>query len=162
MFEEAINFHQSNSPLHARYKLRELFNLIEQDQRRSEMNRTKYTLEVVNRGRDIYFEENVKCSVVTDQIQVYASRSSITCNGETVLQDFLFCSGNNFLDEVHLDCNVRGEPLYKSLLSKKNGSRHSLLASYTYSNFLDIEDLKRLEEKTIVSFKAVSGGLCLE
>ena len=99
---------------------------------------------------------------VTDQIQVYASRSSITCNGETVLQDFLFCSGNNFLDEVHPECNVRGQPLYKSLASKKNGSRDSLLASYTDSNFLDIEDLKRLEEKTLLSFKAVCGGLCLE
>ncbi|XP_015760869.1 PREDICTED: uncharacterized protein LOC107340032 [Acropora digitifera] len=99
---------------------------------------------------------------VTDQIQVYASRSSLTCNGETVLQDFLFCSGNNFLDEVHPECNVRCEPLYKSLASKKNGSRHSLLASYTDSNFLDIEDLKRVEEKTLLSFKAVCGGLCLE
>ncbi|XP_044178758.1 uncharacterized protein LOC114959242 isoform X2 [Acropora millepora] len=99
---------------------------------------------------------------VNDQIQVYASRSSTTCNGKTVLQDFLFCSGNNFLDEVHPECNVRGEPLYKSLASKKNGSRHSLLASYTDSNFFDIEDLKRLEEKTLLSFKAVCGGLCLE
>ena len=99
---------------------------------------------------------------VTDQIQVYASRSSITCNGETVLQDFIFCSGNSFLDEVHSECNVRCEPLYKSLASKKNGSRHSLLASYTDSNFLDIEDLKRLEEKTLLSFKAVCGGLFLE
>ncbi|XP_015761467.1 PREDICTED: uncharacterized protein LOC107340614 [Acropora digitifera] len=99
---------------------------------------------------------------VNDQIQVYASRSSTTCNGKTVLQDFLFCAGNNFLNEVHPECNVRGEPLYKSLASKKNGSRHSLLASYTDSNFLDIEDLKRLEEKTLLSFKAVCGGLCLE
>ena len=104
--------------------------------------------------------EEIFC--VTDHIQVYASRSSITCNGETVLQDFLFCSGNNFLDEVHPECTVRGEPLYKSLASKKNGSRHSLLASYTDSNFLDIEDLKRLEEKTLLSFKAVCGGLFLE
>ena len=116
-------------------------------------------------AHDLYtslYQSHEEIFSVNDQIQVYASTSSITCNGETILQDFLFCSGNNFLDEDHLECNVRGEPLYKSLLSKKNGSRHSLLASYTYSNFLDIEDLKRLEEKTLLSFKAVSGGLCLE
>ena len=99
---------------------------------------------------------------VNDQIQVYASRSSITCDRETVLQDFLFCSGNNFLDNVDPECNVPGEPLYKSLASKKNGSRHSLLASYTGSIFLDIEDLKGLEEKTLLSFKTICGGLCLE
>ena len=99
---------------------------------------------------------------VNDQIQVYASRSSITCNGKTVLQDFLFCSGNNFLDKVDPECNVPGEPSCKSLASKKNGSIHSLLASYTESIFYDIEDLKRLEEKTLLSFKAVCGELCLE
>ena len=107
-------------------------------------------------------QSNEEIFFVNDQIQIYASRSSITCNGKTVLQDFLFCSGNNFLDKVDPECNVPGEPLYKSLASKKNGSMHSLLASYTESIFLDIEDLKQLEERTLLSFKAVCGGLCLE
>ena len=116
-------------------------------------------------AHDLYttlFQSHEKIFFVNDQIQIYASRSSITCNGETVLQDFLFCSGNNFLDKVDPECNVHGEPLYKSLASKKNASMHSLLASYTESIFLDIEDLKQLEEKTLLSFKAACGGLCFE
>ncbi|XP_068670215.1 uncharacterized protein [Montipora foliosa] len=98
---------------------------------------------------------------LSDEIQVYASRTSIACNGKTILQDFLFSSGMNFMN-TGSGPNFRDGPLYKSVASKKFGSRQSLLASYSGCQVLDIEDLKQLEEKMRLSFQDICGAICLD
>ena len=98
---------------------------------------------------------------LNNEIHVYASRTSIACNGKTVLQDFLFSSGINFM-KTDSGLSFPDGPLYRSVASKTFGSRHSLLASYSGCHVLDIEDLKQLEENTRHSFQEACGAICLD
>ena len=87
-----------------------------------------------------------------DRFQVYASRTAITCNGKTAVQDFLFTSAIGLIkndSEGHLAV----KPLFRSLAYKNNVPTNRLLATCSTSAFLDIGDVKRLEQKTLRSFQ---------
>ena len=85
-------------------------------------------------------------------LQVYASRTAITCNGETAAQDVIISTaiGGN---ENDLECQSSGKPLFRSLACKSNVPTNSFLATFSVPFFLDIEDLKLLEEKMLRSFQ---------
>jgi len=85
-------------------------------------------------------------------LQVYASRTSITCNGKTAVQDFLFSSSIGLI-KSDSECHLTGKPLFRSLAYKNNVPTNSLLASYSASAFVDIGDVKRLEQKILSSFQ---------
>jgi len=88
----------------------------------------------------------------SDPVQVYASRIAISCNGKTAVQDFLFTSAIGFIkndSEGHLAV----KPLFRSLAYKSNVPTNRLLATCSASAFLDIGDVKRLEEKTLRSYQ---------
>ena len=91
-----------------------------------------------------------------DGLQIFASRTSITCNGTTAVQDVLVSSATGLL-EGDLKFHHLGKPLFKSLAFKKNVPRNSLLATYSASAFLDIEELKQLERKILLSYEEYLG-----
>lgn len=85
-------------------------------------------------------------------LQVYASRMPITCNGATAVQDVIITTsiGGN---ENELECHYSGKPLFRSLAYKSNVPSNSFLATFNVPFFLDIEDVKLLEEKILHSFQ---------
>lgn len=91
-----------------------------------------------------------------DGLQIFASRTSITCNGTTAVQDVLVSSATGLLED-DFKFNHPGKPLFRSLAFKKNVPRNSLLATYSASSFLDIDDLKQLERKISLSFEEYLG-----
>lgn len=87
-----------------------------------------------------------------DRLQVYASRTSITCNGKTAVQDFIASSAIGLIkdDSMH---HLDTRPLFRSLAYKNNVPTTSFLATYSTSAFLDVDDVKRLEQKALRSFQ---------
>ena len=88
--------------------------------------------------------------VLNDEVQIYASKTSITCNGKTALQDVLVSSTAG-LNEIDSQCPLPDDELYKNLAFKKNVQTDSFLVTYTSSVFLDIEELRALDGKVSLS-----------
>ena len=98
---------------------------------------------------------------INDELQVYASRTSVACNGKTVVQDFLVTStigGSKTVSE----CHPSGKPLFRSLAYRNNVPTYSFLATYSASVFLDIDDVKELEGKILRSFQEYLQIKCIE
>ena len=85
-------------------------------------------------------------------LQVYASRMPITCNGATAVQDVIISTAIGG-KENELECHISGKPLFKSLAYQRNVPSNSFLATFNVPFFLDIEDVKILEEKILRSFE---------
>ena len=89
---------------------------------------------------------------LNDRLQIYASRTTITSNGKTAVQDFLFTSAIG-LTKNDSEGQLAGKPLFRSLALKNNVPTNSVLATYSASAFLDIGGVKRLEQKMLSSLQ---------
>ena len=98
--------------------------------------------------------------VLNGENQFYVSKTLLTCNGKTALQDVL-------VSTVSLIENDSKQPppdkeLYRSLAFKKNVPTDSFLVAYTSSVFLDIKDLRALDRKISLSVQECFTQKCLE
>ena len=98
--------------------------------------------------------------VLNGEVQVYASKTSITCNGKTALQEVL-------VSTVGLNANDFQRPLpdkelYRSLAFKKNVPNDSFLVAYSSSVFLDMEELRALDRKVSLSVQECLQQKCFE
>ena len=109
----------------------------------------------------IYKNEDGFVHVLNGDVQVYASKTSITCNGKTALQDVLVYSTAG-LDKIGSRQPIPDEELYRSLAFKKNVPTDSFLVTYTSSVFLDIEELLALDRKISLSVQECFQQKCLE
>ena len=98
--------------------------------------------------------------ILNGEVQVYASKRSITCNGKTALQDVLVSSTG--LHETDSQRLLPDDELYRSLAFKKNVPTDSFLVAYTSSVFLDIEELQALDRKVSLSVQECFQQKCLE
>lgn len=94
-------------------------------------------------------------------IQFYASRTSITCNGKTAVQDVLVSStiGLNGDDS---ECPLPEKQLFRNLACKKNVPTDSFLVTYNSSILLDIDEVQKLEKKISLSVQECFQLKCLE
>ena len=99
--------------------------------------------------------------VLSGDVQVYASKTSITCNGKTALQDVLVYSTVG-LNGIYPQRPHPDEELYRSLAFKKNVPTDSFLVAYTSSVFLDIEELLALDRKISLSVQECFQQKCFE
>ena len=98
---------------------------------------------------------------LNDDLQVYASRTSVNCDGNTAVQDLLVSSaiGGNKTDSV---CQLSGKPLFRSLSYRNNVPTYSFLAISSSPNFLDVNDVKQLEENLLHSLQEYLQIKCLD
>ena len=98
--------------------------------------------------------------VLDGKVQVYASKTSITCNGKTALQDVLVSTVG--LNENEFQQLPPDKELYRSLAFKKNVSIDRFLVACTSCVFLDIEELRALDRKISLSVQECFQQKCLE
>lgn len=98
--------------------------------------------------------------VFNGEVQIYASKASITCNGKTALQNVLVSTGG--FNENDLQLPLSDKELYRSLAFKKNVPTDNFLVAYTSSVFLDIEELKALDGKISLSVQECFQEKCFE
>ena len=99
--------------------------------------------------------------VFNGKVQVYASRTSISCDGKTALQDVLVSSTVG-MNEIDLQQPLPDDQLYRSLAFKKNAQTDSFLVAYTSSVFLDIEALRALDRKVSLSVQECFQQKCFK
>ena len=95
------------------------------------------------------------------EVQVYASRVSITCNGKTALQDVLLVSAIS-LDENGADCSLPDKQLFRCFTYKKNVPTNGFLVTSMSSVFRDIGELQELERKISHSVQECFQQKCFE
>ena len=97
---------------------------------------------------------------LNDGVQVYTSRTSITCNGNTAVQDVLVSSTPS-LDDDSKNPSPENE-LFRSLACKKNVATDNVLVSVRTSILLDIDDLQVLERRISLSIQEHFQRKCFE
>jgi len=98
--------------------------------------------------------------VLNGEVQFYASKTSITCNGKTALQDVLVSTVG--LNENEFQQPPADKELYRSLAFKKNVPIDSFLVAYTSCVCLDIEEMRALDRKISLSVQECFQQKCLE
>ena len=99
------------------------------------------------------FPNDDRCFLTLDGVlQVYASRTSVTCNGKTAVQD-VFVSSAIFENKSDWEGHLSGKPLFRSLACRSNKPSCNLLASLSSPFFMDVDDVKKLEQKVLHSFQ---------
>ena len=113
---------------------------------------------------DVYasqFPNDDQCFLTLDgELQVYASRKSVTCNGKTAVQD-VFVSSAIFENKSDWDGHLSGKPLFRSLAYRSNKPSCNLVAALSSPFLVDIDDVKKLEQKVLRSFKEFVQLKCL-
>ena len=99
--------------------------------------------------------------VLNGEVQVYASKTSISCDGKTALQDVLVSSTVG-LNQIDLQQPFPEDELYRNLAFKKNAITDSFLVAYTSSVFLDIEELRALDRKVSLSVQECFQQKCFK
>ena len=99
------------------------------------------------------FPSDEQCFLTLDgELQVYASRTSVTCNGQTAVQD-VFVSSAIFESKCDWGCLPPKKPLFRSLACRSSKSSCNLVAALSSSFFMDVDDVKKLEQKVLLSFQ---------
>lgn len=99
------------------------------------------------------FPNDEQCFLTLDgELQVYASRTSVTCNGQTAVQD-VFVSSAIFENKCDWRCLPPKKPLFRSLARRSNKSSCNLIAALSSPFFMDVDDVKKLEQKVLLSFQ---------
>ena len=98
--------------------------------------------------------------VLNGENQFYVSKTLLTCNGKTALQDVLVSTFS--LIENDYKQPPPDKELYRSLAFKKNVPTDSFLVAYTSSVFLDIKELRALDRKISLSVQECFTQKCLE
>lgn len=98
--------------------------------------------------------------VLNGENQFYVSKTLVTCNGKTALQDVIVSTVT--FTENDSKRPPRDKELYRSLALKKNVPSDSFLVAYTSSVFLDIEELRALDQKISLSVQDCFTQKCFE
>ena len=107
------------------------------------------------------FPNDDQCFVTLDGgLQVYASRTSVTCNGKTAVQD-VFVSSAIFENKSDWKGHLSGKPLFRSLAYRGNEPSCNLVAALSSPFLMDMDDVKKLEDKVLHSFKEFVQLKCL-
>ena len=107
------------------------------------------------------FPNEDQCFLTLDgELQVYASRKSVTCNGQTAVQD-VFVASSIFENKSDWVGNLHGNPLFRSLAYRSNKPSCNLVAALSSSFLMDIDDVKKLEQKVLHSFQEFVQLKCL-
>ncbi|KAJ7353907.1 hypothetical protein OS493_031614 [Desmophyllum pertusum] len=117
-----------------------------------ELNMIDTTFAAYNLYVKLSQNDNDVLFLLNDGIQVYASRTSITCNGETAVQDVLFSSTIG-VNENDSESPLPDKQLFRNLACKKNVPTNRFLVTYSSSIFLDIDDLQVLERDISLSIQ---------
>ena len=99
--------------------------------------------------------------LLLDGIQVYASRTVVTCNGKTALQDILISSEIGRKDS-DLESDSAEKRLFRSLACMENAPRNAFLVASKSPVFLDIDYLHALKEKISLAVQECFQRTCLE
>ena len=114
---------------------------------------------------DLYasqFPNDDQCFLTLDGgLQVYASRKSVTCNGQTAVQD-VFVWSAIFENKSDCDGHLSGKSLFRSLAYRSNKPSCNLVAALSSPFFMDIDEVQKLEQKVLHSFKAFVQLKCLD
>lgn len=95
------------------------------------------------------------------RVQIYTSRTSVTCNGNTAVQDVLVSSAAG-PTKIDSECPTTENQLFRSLAYEKNVSSDRFLVTYNSSVPLDIDDLRVLDEKILQSVQECFQLKCFE
>ena len=107
------------------------------------------------------FPNDDQCFLTLDgELQVYASRTSMTCNGQTAVQD-LFVSSAIFENKSDWKGHLSERNLFRSLAYRSNKPSCNFVAALTSPFLMDKDDLKKLEEKVLHSFQEFVQLKCL-
>ena len=90
--------------------------------------------------------------LLNDGIQVFASKTLVTCNGKTAFQDVLVSSTIG-PDESIAECPTPEEQVFRSLSYKTNTSSNGFLAACSSPVILDIDELLVLKRSVSLAFK---------
>ena len=90
--------------------------------------------------------------LLNDSIQVFASKTLVTCNGKTAFQDVLVSSTIG-PDESIAECPTPEEQVFRSLSYKTNTSSIGFLAACSSPVILDIDELLVLKRSVSLAFK---------
>ena len=99
--------------------------------------------------------------LLLDGIQVYASRTVITCNGKTALQDILIFSEIG-LNASDVEGDAADTQLFRSLAYMENAPRNAFLVASKSPVFLDVDDLHSLKEKITLAVQECFQRTCFE
>ena len=99
--------------------------------------------------------------MLLDGIQVYASRTVITCNGKTALQDIIISSETG-QKESDVEGDSADKQLFRSLACMENAPRSAFLVASKSPVFLDINDLHALKEKISLAVQECFQRTCFE
>ena len=96
-----------------------------------------------------------------DELQVYSSRTSVTCNGKTVVQYVLFSTANGD-SRSELESFIPRNSVFRNVVYRKGMPIYSLLAIQSSDAIPDVDDIKQVEQATLRSFQEYLEIKCLD
>ena len=126
-----------------------------------ELKMIETTFEAYDQYCKLFQNETDFPLLLLDGIQVYASRTVVTCNGKTALQDILISSEIGRKDS-DLESGSAEKRLFRSLACMENAPRNAFLVASKSPVFLDIDYLHALKEKISLAVQECFQRTCLE
>ena len=126
-----------------------------------ELKMIETTFEAYDQYCKLFQNETDSPLLLLDGIQVYASRTVVTCNGKTALQDILISSEIGRKDS-DLESGSAEKRLFRSLACMENAPRNAFLVASKSPVFLDIDYLHALKEKISLAVQECFQRTCLE
>ena len=126
-----------------------------------ELKMIETTFEAYDLYCKLFQNETDSPLLLLDGIQVYASRTVITCNDKTALQDILISSeiGQKENDVEGDSADIQ---LFRNLECMENAPRNAFLVASKSPVFLDIDDFHALEEKISLAVQECFQRTCFE
>ena len=126
-----------------------------------ELKMIETTFEAYDLYCKLFQNETDSPLLLLDGIQVYASRTVVTCNGKTALQDILISSEIGQKDS-DLEGDSAEKRLFRSLACMENAPRNAFLVASKSPVFLDIDYLHALKEKISLAVQECFQRTCFE
>ena len=126
-----------------------------------ELKMIETTFEAYDLYCKLFQNETDSPLLLFDGIQVYASRTVITCNGKTALQDILISSeiGQKENDVEGDSADIQ---LFRNLECMEYAPRNAFLVASKSPVFLDIDDFHALKEKISLAVQECFQRTCFE
>ena len=126
-----------------------------------ELKMIETTFEAYDLYCKLFQNETDSPLLLFDGIQVYASRTVITCNGKTALQDILMSSeiGQKENDVEGDSADIQ---LFRNLECMEYAPRNAFLVASKSPVFLDIDDFHALKEKISLAVQECFQRTCFE
>ena len=96
-----------------------------------------------------------------DELQVYSSRTSVTCNGKTAVQHVLFSTATGD-SRSELESFIPRNSVFRNVVYRKGVPTYSLLAIHSSDAIPDVDDMKQVEQATLRFFQEYLEIKCLD